>query len=300
MTKQQYALELQRLLFRWKPDEATLRSLSLSVETGEAVGLLGRNGAGKTSLMRILTGQVAAQGGQVRVLGLDPMEQGTELRRRIGFVPENNEFPGHLSVSQVFALHRSLFPSWDEGLRRELQERFRVPSKKRVDRLSKGEARQLALLCALAHRPELLLLDEPASGLDPAMRREFLEAALQAMNDDTTLLFSSHNVQDLERLSTRIVVIDEGRVLVDAPSDSFQDSYCLFRAPVEPGSQADTTLREYEPCVRVHQRNGEVLAVLRGSPSDHASALAERDLHARHCQSAPLEELFIGLVGGRT
>ena len=182
-----------------------LRGLSLEVEAGQVVGLLGRNGAGKTTLLRLAMGMLEAQQGTVRVFGLDPRRQAVEVKRRVGYVSEEQILPPFLRVNQVIQLHSGLFPSWDPALAERLMSRFEMPLKSKIKELSKGQARQVALLCAVAHRPELLLLDEPAAGSSPPARREFLETSIQLLNEEgTTILFSSHHMTDVERLADRI------------------------------------------------------------------------------------------------
>ena len=151
-----------------------LHGVSFSLRQGEVVGLLGLNGAGKTTLMRTAMGMLEAQQGAVRIFGLDPRVEPLEVKRRVGYVSEEQILPPYLRVGEVMALHRQLSPTWDDSLAAQLAARFRISSGAKIGTLSRGEARQVALLCAAAHRPELLLLDEPAGGLDPVMRREFL------------------------------------------------------------------------------------------------------------------------------
>jgi len=127
-------------------------------------------------------GMIEAQQGSVRLFGLDPRKDALEVKRRIGYVSEDQILPEFLTVAEVIRLHRGLFPGWDESMEREIRERFRLSPGTRIHALSRGQARQVALLCAVAHRPELLLLDEPAGGLDPAARREFLETSIRLLN----------------------------------------------------------------------------------------------------------------------
>ncbi|HZO31875.1 MAG TPA: ABC transporter ATP-binding protein, partial [Chloroflexota bacterium] len=145
--------------------------LSFEVRRGEVFALLGPNGAGKTTTLEILEGYRAADAGTVRVLGLDPRREPVALKQRVGYVAEEQMLPGDLSIAAVFDLHRRLFPTWNPLLEEVLWRRFGDLSRRaRLDTLSKGQARQVALVAALAHQPELLLLDEPAGGLDPAAR----------------------------------------------------------------------------------------------------------------------------------
>jgi len=201
-----------------------LRGVSFSVRAGDVVGLLGRNGAGKTTLMRIAMGMIEPQQGSVRVFGLDPRERPLDIKRRVGYVAEDQTLPPFLTVTEVIDLHRGMFPGWDESLARDLAGRFELPAKARVKTLSKGQARQVALLCAVSHRPEVLLLDEPAGGLDPAARRQFLETSIQLLNEaGSTIIFSSHYMGDVERMAGRIVMLHDGSVLIDNDLDQLRE-----------------------------------------------------------------------------
>jgi ABC-type Na+ transport system ATPase subunit NatA len=158
---------------------------------GEVVGLVGRNGAGKFTLMRLALGMLAPAAGQVAVFGRDPLADPVAVKSRLGYVAEDQILPPFLRLEDAVRQHRELFPAWDAGLERELRERFALDGRARIGSLSKGQARQVALLCAVCRRPELLLLDEPAGGLDPVARREFLETAIRLLNDaGTAILFS--------------------------------------------------------------------------------------------------------------
>ena len=148
-----------------------LDGVSFSVAPGEVVGLLGRNGSGKTTLIRIAKGMLYPHGGSVRVFGLSPTENPVAVKKRIGYVAEDQILPLRMTIAELVDFHRYLFPHWNDALQKQLMDRFGLHMNSKIKRLSKGEARQVALLCAVCHRPELLILDEPAGGLDPAARR---------------------------------------------------------------------------------------------------------------------------------
>jgi ABC-2 type transport system ATP-binding protein len=168
----------------------------------------------------------------------------------------------------------------------------------KISTLSKGQARQLALLCAVCHRPELLLLDEPAGGLDPAARREFLETSIRLLNDEgTTILFSSHHMTDVERIGGRIVLLDQGRVRLDRELDRVRDKMCVAIVPRSSAADAGAIERLPE-CLRLRQESDEWRAVMEGTPEDVrpflAAALGGR---AFHCTRVPLEEFFVEMAG---
>ena len=156
-----------------------LDGVSFSIGSGEVVGLLGKNGAGKTTLLHIAMGMIEVQQGSTRIFGLDPRRDALEIKRRVGYVSEEQILPGFLTVEKTIAFHRSLFSSWDDSAAAEMLDHFRLAPSAKIRTLSKGQARQVALICAVAHKPELLILDEPAGGLDPAARREFLETSIE-------------------------------------------------------------------------------------------------------------------------
>ena len=277
-----------------------LEGLSLEVEKGQVVGLLGRNGAGKTTLLRLAMGMLAPQRGTVRVFGLDPRRQAVEVKLRVGYVSEEQILPPFLRVGQVIELHRGLFPSWDPALAERLMKRFEVPLRAKIKALSKGQARQVALLCAVAHRPELLLLDEPAGGLDPAARREFLETSIQLLNEEgATILFSSHHMTDVERLADRIVMIHGGEVLIDTGLDDLRENYCLAMVPHN-GQITRARLLAVEGCLGVRRRGDTLNAVFAVEPERTGALLGQR-LGGENCRCTriALEEMFVELAGGQ-
>ena len=272
---------------------------TFAVEPGEVVGLLGRNGAGKTTLIRIAMGMLEAQHGSARVFGLDPRVDALEVKRRVGYVSEDQILPHFLRVGKVIELHRALYPNWDDSIAGDLVERFQLPLKAKLKTLSKGQARQVALLCAVSHRPELLILDEPAGGLDPASRREVLETSIRLLNEaGSTILFSSHHMTDVERMAHRVVMLHGGRLLLDRDLDSLREEHCLALVPDDAGVSADR-LAGAENCIGMRRRHDALHAVFRLDPPTCSSYLAsEFALTDARCTTVGLEEMFIELTGG--
>jgi ABC-2 type transport system ATP-binding protein len=278
-----------------------LDGISFSIEAGQVVGLVGKNGAGKTTLIRIAMGMIDPQQGNVKLLGLDPRRTPLEVKRRVGYVSEDQILPSFLTVGEVIDLHRGLFPNWDDSMERQLRERFDLPRRAKIKSMSKGQARQVALLCAVCHRPELLLLDEPAGGLDPAARREFLETSIQYLNEQgSTILFSSHYMTDVERLADRIVMIHEGKLLVDDALDNLQEGYSLALVPHDTKTTSER-LRGLESCLGVRERAEALHVIFKNDPETSRITL-ERELGVAgvRCASIALEEMFIELAGGQS
>ena len=277
-----------------------LAGVTFTVESGQVVGLLGKNGAGKTTLIRIAMGMLEPQQGGVRVLGLDPRRDPVEVKRRIGYVAEDQILPPFLTVGQVVDLHRGLYPTWDDAMARDLLDRFELPLRAKIRTLSKGQARRVALLCAVAHRPELLLLDEPASGLDPAARREFLETSIRLLNESgTAILFSSHYMTDVERMADRIVMIHDGKVLIDNGLDELREGFALAMVPRDAVTDRGRLLA-LDGCLGVRERLDAWHAILRLSPAEARVVLREKlGLGDVPCRAIPLEDMFVELAGGR-
>jgi ABC-2 type transport system ATP-binding protein len=208
------AVELVGVTKRYRTGVA-LDNVSLTIPAGETLGLIGQNGAGKSTAIRILMGMLAPTAGQVRVLGTDVTAHPARVRRRVGYVPERHDMYPWMTVDQVIAFARPFYPTWDHGFCSEMLDLFGLDRRKRVKQLSKGMTVKLALLIAVAHRPELLVLDEPTSGLDPIVHEDFLDGVLRLIcQGSTTVLFSSHNLGDVRRLADSVCILRDGKVVV--------------------------------------------------------------------------------------
>jgi ABC-2 type transport system ATP-binding protein len=293
-------LEFQDVVRAYRKGEPVVNGVSFSVGQGEVVGLVGRNGAGKTTLIRMAMGLLHPQGGSVRVFGLSPTDRPVEVKKRVGYVSEDQVLPTAASVHDVVRFHRYLFPEWDMQLERQLVERFAMRMSEKIGKLSKGEARRVALLCAVCHRPELLILDEPAGGLDPAVRREFLEAVIQLLNrEGTTILFSSHQMGDVERIGSRVVLLDEGKVLLDQALERLREDFCVVMALRS--AVPDVAVLERAPgCLRVRRSADDWHAVFQRPPDLAAAELRQSlGIDGIRCVQVTLEDLFVEMVGGK-
>jgi ABC-2 type transport system ATP-binding protein len=275
-----------------------LAGINLKIEAGAVIGLLGRNGAGKTTLLHLVMGMLAPDQGTVRVFGQDPRRDPVAVKQRIGFVAEDQDLPEFMKVREVIALYKQLFPAWDDRFATDLGRRFELPSEQKIRDLSRGQARQVALLCAVSHRPELLILDEPAGGLDPAARRQFLETSIQLLNETgSTIIFSSHHMNDVERMATRLVMIHDRQKWIDSDLDDIREGYSLALVPTAAGVDAEGLLGLPNClCARTHGDN--LHAVFEHDPETCRHDLQrELGLKELQCRSLGLEEMFIELAG---
>src|SRR6267378_801736 len=162
-------------------NKLALNDVSLQVPRGRVFGLVGENGAGKTTLIKHILGLLKAESGTVRVFGLDPVADPAAVLSRIGYLSENNDLPGWMRVDELIRYTSAFYPKWDDAYAEELRQGFALEPSARIRNLSKGQKARAGLLVALAHRPELLLLDEPSSGLDPIVRRDILGAVIRTI-----------------------------------------------------------------------------------------------------------------------
>jgi ABC-2 type transport system ATP-binding protein len=214
-----------------------LDNVSLSVPRGGVFGLIGGNGAGKTTLLKHLMGMLQPQSGSVRVFGLDPIAQPVGVLSRMGYLSEERDLPNWMRVRELIRYTQAFYPTWDELFAEELRDMFELDPNAKVRGLSRGQRARAGLLVALAHRPELLVLDEPSSGLDPVVRRDILGAIIRTIaHEGRTVVFSSHLLDEVERVADHVAMIHNGRVVLADSMDDLKESYrrvtLRFESPV--------------------------------------------------------------------
>jgi len=205
--------------------QQVLHDLSFAVMPGEVIGVLGKNGAGKTTLLELVLGFTPPTAGEVRVFGHASQRMPGETKRRVGFVPQQDELLDSLSVGDQIRVIASFYPSWDVPLIERLCGEWGIKPQARIKSMSVGERQKLSILLAFGHRPDLLILDEPVASLDPVARRQFLEQLVELSADgERSVVFSSHIVSDIERLANRIWILKEGRLFWQGGLDSLKES----------------------------------------------------------------------------
>lgn len=210
-------------------DKTALDQVSLSIPKGCVYGLIGGNGAGKTTLLKHVTGMLAPQSGCVRVFGLDPTKEPVAVLAKIGYLSEERDLPNWMSIQELLRYTQAFYPSWDNALAKELAAMFELDLKAKVRTQSRGQRARVGLLIAVAHRPELLVLDEPSSGLDPVVRRDVLNAIIKTVADEgRTVLFSSHLLDEIDRVADRVAMLSHGRIVLEDWIDQIKSSYQRF------------------------------------------------------------------------
>jgi ABC-2 type transport system ATP-binding protein len=213
-----------RGLMKYYEQRCILNNINLLVEPGAVIGLIGRNGAGKSTLIRSLLGLQTSEGGDCLVFGESSLAVSDSNKARIGYVPQQPEALGWLTVKQMLDFVSGFYPRWDHTFVASTLARWNIHTNTLLSKLSPGERQRIAILRALAYHPELLVLDEPAAALDPVARRELLrDIVTRAADSGTTVIFSTHIVSDLERVASEIIFVHDKSILLQMQMDDIKE-----------------------------------------------------------------------------
>lgn len=273
-----------------------IRDVTFEVGSSRITGFLGRNGAGKSTTVKILLGMVRPSSGTGTILG-HPVTDPTEnllLRKRVAYVGEDKGLYAYMTVGELIRFTRSFYDDWRPEVEQHLLRGFQLPTDRKVKALSKGMRTKLALLLALSRRPDLLILDEPTEGLDPVFIEELLQTLAGRTAEGTAVFFSSHQLNEVERIADDILLIDKGRLLLDISLDDMRENY----RRVTMGFDAEPSGEDFRlPGVARIRAQGRQLSVLTRA---NAEALVERgrELGAVSVDVAPvsLREVFLETV----
>jgi ABC-type multidrug transport system ATPase subunit/serine/threonine protein kinase len=288
------AVEAEEVTKSYRFGRPILRRLDLQVPRGSIFAILGNNGSGKTTLLRLVMGLYRADRGRLRVLGRAPERSATSILARVGYVPEVPAvYPG-LTVGDTLDFARRFYPNWDTAFCYHLLGRFAVPLSERVRDLSRGLQTKISLLLALAHRPELLVLDDPTLGLDAVVLEEFFETLRDAsQREGTTILICSHNLEQLERTVTHIGFLVDGRLRHAGPLASMRER--SLRVQLVFSGEAPY-LPRIEGFRRLRRSGSEVSGVVVDSTPATLARLEELGATRVDTQTPTLRDLFIGLM----
>lgn len=221
--KSSHAIELQDVRKSFGQTEV-LRGVSLAVEAGKTYAFLGRNGAGKTTTIRLMLGLLKRNSGAMQLLGLDPGSDPLALRDRIGYLAEDQTMYGWMRVEEIVRFVAPFYSRWDHSLAEQYLKEFELPLAAKIKNLSKGQNVRLGLVLALSHRPELVVLDDPALGLDPIMRKQFnRDLITHLQGEGRTVFYSSHLLYEVEPVADVVAILDGGRVVRQEETESLRD-----------------------------------------------------------------------------
>lgn len=211
-------------LTKWYGDKPVVNQIDLSIPEGTVYALLGRNGAGKSTFVKMLTGMVRPDLGRSTLLGEDSRDLSGSVKSRIAYMAENHPLFDGWTVGGIVSWVKEFHPKWDTAMVERVLDHFELSRKARISRLSRGQRAQVALTLALGPDPDLFILDDPTLGLDPAVRRDFIESMVQMISRrGRTILFSTHILADVERTADRIGIIVDGVLRVDCPMEHFRN-----------------------------------------------------------------------------
>ncbi len=270
--------------------KSVLSGLDLSITPGTILGLLGRNGAGKTTMIECLLGFQQPDAGQVRVWGESPEDFSDAVRERIGYVPQRPEAFTFMRAGQMLDYVGAFYQRWDKDRVSSLMDRWSLRRDAVIHSLSPGEQQRLALIRALGHAPDLLVLDEPVSSLDPLGRRDFLRELIErSIDDGTTVMFSTHIVTDLERVAMDVAVLKDGRIVLHKPLDEIKEQ--LRRVQIDSALLAGIELGD--TVLARHSEGTESTLIV---TAEGLTRLQASTAEALRADALGLEDLFVEML----
>jgi ABC-2 type transport system ATP-binding protein len=275
-----------------------LHDVSFTVPEGAVYALLGPNGAGKTTLLQLLVGLRRAGAGSMQLLGRDVRQLTHDERARISYVAEGQSLPVWMRLEQLESYLSPLYPTWDSSLARELRDRFALDGRRRIGTLSRGERMKAALLCALAPRPKLLLMDEPFTGMDALVKDDLVRGLLEsAGSEGWTVLISSHDLGELELLADWVGLLERGRMLVSEPMERLRERF--KRVTMLAGDAATAmTAPPHDAWLAVDRAGRRVSFVTANGGGDYAARLRAAYPGAEQIEirDASLREIFVAMA----
>jgi ABC-2 type transport system ATP-binding protein len=285
------ALELRGVSKKYR--YFTLDDIHLQLPRGQIMGLIGANGAGKSTTIRILMGLVHQDSGEVRVLGHRMPAEQVAAKWDIGFASEDMRLYDGMTLEWHMRFMRSIYPTWDPSYAQLLLKRFGLHAEQRIKGLSHGQRVKGALLLVLARKPQLLVLDEPTTGLDPVARQEILRELTAVMADEgRSILFSSHNTQDVEQISDQITFIDRGRILDSMDKETYLDRWRRLRLEIPSGVE----LLPLPGIVGVQRQGRLAVATSNAFVPGLAHAYENAGVRVQRIENMTLEEIFVANV----
>lgn len=276
-----------------------LQGIDLTVKSGTVFALLGENGAGKTTMIRILTGFQKPTAGTCRVCGLDPMHDSLEIRRRIGYVSDAPALYDWMTVGEIGWFTASFYPPGFVEKFLELVGGYGIPTNRKLKVLSKGQRAKVALSLALAHDPELLILDEPTSGLDPLVRREFLESMVDRASAGRTVFLSSHQISEVERVADTVAILHDGKFKLCGELIDLKDSISEVTISLDDPLVSLPALPAPAEVLREETEGRQRRMIVRGFSREMRQSLTVRSgVNTVTDRPASLEELFVACTRG--
>jgi len=287
------AIEMQAVEKSFRRNQV-LCGLNLQVKRGSTFAFLGRNAAGKTTAIRMLLGLLRRDDGAIRVLGLDPAREPLALRARIGYLAEDQTMYGWMRIDEILRFVAPFYPTWDHDLALRYVRDFDLPPKSKIKHLSKGQNVRLGLVLALAHRPELVILDDPALGLDPIMRKQFnRDLITHLQGEGRTVFYSSHLLYEVEPVADEVAILHGGRIVRQTDTESLRQQVKQFILP----RAACETYRKELKLLDLRSEGDRVAVTVENAPQ--VGPLLAREGIEHRTVDLNLDEIFEAYVVGR-
>ncbi|MCO7226670.1 ABC transporter ATP-binding protein [Pleionea sp. CnH1-48] len=272
-------------------NKQVLQELDFAVNEGSVIGILGNNGAGKTTLLKTLMGQYNANLGTSLIFNEDSNNLSIECKDKIGYVSQEADLLPWMTAHQIISYTKSFYTQWDDELTNRLLNDWKINSKEVIEDMSVGQKQKLSIILALAHKPELLILDEPVASLDPLARREFIKELIDINLDfNNTIIFSTHITSDLERVAAEIMILKEGKNYFQGDIDTLKEN--IARIHIQCNDQVPETL----PLAKVlkEQRSGKQIKVTVENLTELNISELEQSLNASlRIEQMSLEDIFV-------
>jgi len=289
------AIVIEHFTKRYGAKEA-VHDLSFEVPAGSIFGLLGQNGAGKSTTIKTLLNLLQPTTGRLSVLGFDCTSQSISVRQRVGYLPEEPAYYSWMTVAEIVSFNAAFYEKWDAALAASLLKQLELPRDRRLRQLSRGMQAKVGLVMALAPRPEVLILDDPTSGLDPVVRREFLEAMIANVQaEGGTVFFSTHMLNEMERVADEVAIMHEGRLRVRASLEQLKAGTRKLRAVYAERVPHSFPIPDL---LRVERNSHQVLLTVTAFDPAMPSALRDAGAESVEVIDLSLEEIFVETVKG--
>lgn len=290
-----FAIETAGLTKKYSRHKTAVSFLDLQVPKGSVYVFLGRNGAGKTTTIRMLMGLLQRTAGRAEVLGFNPDRQPVSIKKRVGYVADNQKMYDWMTVGETINFCSPFYPAWNKALSEDLLKRFELTKTAKVKDLSRGMNGKLALLLALSHQPELLILDDPTSGLDPVVRREFLQGIIEVIHQEAkTVFFSTHIITEAEQIADHVGVLEDGKLLLSQPLDKLKNSVKQIRLIFEEKVPDDIS---FTGLLKKEQLGHELVLTVKDYNPEMLKVLSQYSPKSTEVLDLNLEDIFVSLVG---
>ncbi len=289
----EYAIVTKDLRKSYKHRTEVVKGLNMNVRKGAVYALLGSNGVGKTTTIRMITGQLAPSSGSIEVFGLEPLAHRKELNTKVAYVAEDQRLYDWMTVNELIKFVKSFYPEWDDAVCEHLLKMFDLPRDKKLTDFSRGMYTKAALLAALCRNPELLILDDPTLGLDTAARREFMRGVVDAIHEfNRTVIFSTHIIPEIEGITDHVGIMVDGELIMEEKVDEIKAAFREIRIAVADARQ----IPGLPGIVHSRKAGGDKIITVRTKETEINMILKKSGIKHFSINPISLEDIYLALT----